>query len=111
MKQTTLTTIKFSSLAFCVAMSCQVSAQEYIIKYKSGATSAMAGFASEAGAKGNKAQVFSEMGAATILRNALISDAKHVPEFNFSVAKLSKQQIAELNNSGAVEYIEVDSKR
>ena len=111
MKPTTLTTIKFSSLALCVAMSCQVSAQEYIIKYKSGATSAMAGFASEAGAKGNKAQIFSEMGAATILRNALVSEAKHVPEFNFSVAKLSKQQIAELNSSGAVEYIEVDSKR
>ena len=111
MKPTKLTTIKFSSLAFCVAMSSQISAQEYIIKYKSGATTTMAGFASAAGAKGATDQGFSEQGAATILRNALVSEARHVPEFNFSVAKLSLEQISELNNSGAVEYIEVDAKR
>lgn len=111
MKPTKLTTIKFSSLAFCVAMSSQISAQEYIIKYKSGATTTMAGFASAAGAKGATDQGFSEQGAATILRNALVSEARHVPEFNFSVAKLSLDQISELNNSGAVEYIEVDAKR
>ena len=84
MKPTKLTTIKFSSLAFCVAMSSQISAQEYIIKYKSGATTTMAGFASAAGAKGATDQGFSEQGAATILRNALVSEARHVPEFNFS---------------------------
>ena len=111
MKPTKLTTIKFSSLAFCVAMSSQISAQEYIIKYKSGATTTMAGFASAAGAKGATDQGFSEQGAATILRNALVSEARHVPEFNFSVAKLNLEQISELNNSGAVEYIEVDAKR
>ncbi len=111
MKPTKLTTIKFSSLAFCVAMSSQISAQEYIIKYKSGATTNMAAFANAAGTKGGADQGFSEQGAATILRNALVSDARHVPEFNFSVAKLSLEQISELNNSGAVEYIEVDAKR
>ena len=111
MKPTKLTTIKFSSLAFCVAMSSQISAQEYIIKYKSGATTTMAGFASAAGTKGATDQGFSEQGAATILRNALVSEARHVPEFNFSVAKLNLEQISELNNSGAVEYIEVDAKR
>ena len=111
MKPTKSTMIKFSSLAFCVAMSSQISAQEYIIKYKSGATTSMAGFASAAGTKGGTDQGFSEQGAATILRNALVSDARHVPEFNFSVAKLSLEQISELNNSGAVEYIEVDTKR
>ncbi|MDZ7903862.1 MAG: S8 family peptidase [Rheinheimera sp.] len=63
------------------------------------------------GAKGATDQGFSEQGAATILRNALVSEARHVPEFNFSVAKLNLEQISELNNSGAVEYIEVDAKR
>ncbi len=111
MKISKATIKKLSTVALGLVISGQVNAQQYIIKYKTGATASMAGFASAAGATGNKGQAFSELGAATILRNALVQEAKHVPEFNFSVADLTLEQISELNNSGAVEYIEVDSKR
>ncbi len=111
MKISKATIKKLSTVALGLVISSQVNAQQYIIKYKTGATASMAGFATAAGAKGDTGEAFSELGAAAILRNALVQEAKHVPEFNFSVADLTLEQISELNNSGAIEYIEVDSKR
>lgn len=111
MKKTTSKTLQLSSLMLGIAISSPAMAQQYIIKYKTGATTTMASFAEAAVAKNDDQPEFSELGASTILRQALVSEARHVPEFNFSVATLNLQQISELNDSGAVEYIEVDSKR